>query len=128
MSFIGKVGITFLYDEYTILKTWWQTALLFFILQMILFTVMYYFHYKEASIYKRKILPIVLIVIGGIGLYFTYIDFTETSHRLMKTSFHIGFYLFWITWFVNCIYFLGLTKKEKMDLEFHEIYKQESQE
>ena len=128
MSFIGKIGITFLYDEYTILKSWWQTALMFFTLQMMLFGIMYYFHYKQTSIIMRKLLPFILFFVGVIGFYLTYIDFTETSHRLMSTSFHMGFYLFWVTWFVNCIYFLILTKKQNKLEEFHDIYQHESQE
>ncbi|HEY4539932.1 MAG TPA: hypothetical protein VIG94_07990 [Faecalibacter sp.] len=128
MSFIGKVGITFLYDEYTILKSWWQTALMLFVVQMGIFGLMYYFHFKQTAVLMRKILPLILIVVGIIGLYLTFIDFTETSHRLMSTSFHMGFYLFWITWFINCIYFLVLQKKERKLEAFHEIYQHESQE
>ena len=126
MSFIGKVGITFFYNEYSIFKSWWKSALLLFILQFLLFLT--YFHFKQVSVYKRKILPLVVFVLGIVGFYFTYVDFTETSRRLMKTSFHLGFYLFWIGWMMTSLYYLFLTKKEKEILEFEEIYKHESQE
>ncbi|MBF0596990.1 hypothetical protein [Faecalibacter rhinopitheci] len=128
MSFIGKVGITFFYDEYTIFKSWWKTGLLFFVIQMIIFGLLSFFHFENNSVFKQKIVPIIFIIIGVIGVYYTYYDFTETSHRLMKTSFHMGFYLFWIGWFISCIYYLILTKKEIEMHDFDTLYKHESQE
>lgn len=115
MSFIGKVGITIIYNEYTILKSWWQTALLMFVIQLIVFGILSFSQHKKQSKVKRSILPIVFILIGVAGFYYTYYDFTETSHRLMKKSFHFGFYLFWITWFINCFFFFS-TKPKQVEL------------
>lgn len=106
MSFIGRVGITIIYNEYAILKSWWKTALLFFIIQAVLFAVFSIWQNKNSSKLKQFILPVIFLIIGFVGLYYTYHDFTQTSHRLLKASFHFGFYLFWMTWFANCIYFL----------------------
>ena len=51
------------------------------------------------------------LISGIIGLIYCYYDFTETSHRLLKKTFHFGFYIFWFTWFGNCIFFM--TKKSQ---------------
>ncbi len=104
MSFIGKVGITIIYNDYTILKSWWKTALLMFVIQVVLFLVLNSWNNKTEGTVKKYLLPIIFLLIGMIGWGYSYYDFTETSHRMMKTSFHIGFYLFWITWLGNCIY------------------------
>ncbi|WP_333660411.1 hypothetical protein [Chishuiella changwenlii] len=106
MSFIGRVGITIIYNEYAILKSWWKTALLFFVIQVVLFIIFSIWQKKNVSKLKQFILPMVFLIMGFGGLYYTYHDFTETSHRLLKASFHFGFYLFWMTWFANCMYFL----------------------
>ena len=105
MSFIGKIGISTMYREYTIFKTWWKTALLLLVIQLILITVLQLFKAKVSVSFSR-LLAFLLIVLGGIGAYFTYIDFTTTSHKMMRLSFHLGFYLFWVGWFITCFYFL----------------------
>lgn len=117
MSFIGRVGITIIYNEYAILKSWWKTALLFFAIQAILFVVFSIWQKQNTSKLKQFILPIIFLFIGFGGLYYSYNDFTQTSHRLLKASFHFGFYLFWMTWFANCIYFLIKRPKEENVLE-----------
>lgn len=109
MSLIGKIGITIIYNEYTILKLWWQTAILMFVIQLVIFIVLSFWTSKATKKVKQLLLPILFFVIGILGLMYTYYDFTETSHRMMKTSFHSGFYLFWATWFANCLFFM--TKK-----------------
>ena len=121
MSFIGKIGITFIYSEYTILKSWWQTALLMFIIQFLIFIVLNFWNAKSIQLFKRVMLPIIFFVVGILGLMYTYYDFTETSHRLMKASFHSGFYLFWVTWFANCIFFM-VKKSKKIESVKEEVY------
>lgn len=112
MSFIGKIGITFLYDEYTILKSWWKTSLLMFIVQVVLFAVQTIFQHRSVSRFNYFILSFFLLIIGFVGLYLSYIDFTKSSHRLMSTSFHVGVYLFWVTWILNCGSFLIRKKRD----------------
>ncbi len=121
MSFIGKVGITLIYNEYTIFKSWWQTALVMFIIQLIIFGILSFSQHKKQSKFKRSILPILFILIGVAGFYYTYYDFTETSHRLMKKSFHFGFYLFWMTWFINCFFFFSTKPKQITPIGSNEI-------
>ncbi|MFV0139095.1 hypothetical protein OBK16_04930 [Empedobacter falsenii] len=112
MSFIGKVGITIIYNEYTILKSWWKTALLLFAIQAIIFVVLSVWKMKTTKLLKQLLLPFIFLSIGIIGLIYTYYDFTETSHRLLKKTFHFGFYIFWLTWFGNCIFFMSKQKKK----------------
>lgn len=112
MSFIGKVGITIIYNEYTILKSWWKTALLLFAIQAIIFVVLSAWKMKTTKRLKQLLLPLIFLSIGIIGLIYTYYDFTETSHRLLKKTFHFGFYIFWLTWFGNCIFFMSKQKKK----------------
>ncbi|MFV0154975.1 hypothetical protein OBK20_02925 [Empedobacter falsenii] len=112
MSYIGKVGITIIYNEYTILKSWWKTALLLFAIQAIIFVVLSVWKMKTTKRLKQLLLPLIFLSIGIIGLIYTYYDFTETSHRLLKKTFHFGFYIFWLTWFGNCIFFMSKQKKK----------------
>ena len=104
MSFIGKIGISTMYREYTIFKTWWKTALLLLVIQLVLIVVLQLFKAKVSVSFSR-LLAFLLIVLGGIGAYFTYIDFTTT----------LGFYLFWVGWFITCFYYLLFKKKKKED-------------
>ena len=94
MSFIGKIGISTMYREYTIFKTWWKTALLLLVIQLVLIAVLQLFRTKVSVSFS---------------------DFTTTSHKMMKLSFHLGFYLFWVGWFITCFYYLLFKNKKKED-------------
>jgi cytochrome d ubiquinol oxidase, subunit II len=118
MSFIGKIGVSTFYSQYAVFKTWWKTALILFIVQFVLLLFLQTFRAK-VSVGFARLLALLLVVIGTIGTYLTYIDFTTTSHKMMKFSFHIGFYLFWITWFITCFYFL-LSKGAKQTTDLPE--------
>jgi len=116
MSFIGKVGISVLYREYGIFKIWWKTAILLFVLQLVLVFVLW----LVKRLLGRKLAPVVILLFllfGLTGAYFTYLDFTTTSHRLMKMNFHAGGYLFWGAWVLACIYFLVVPIKKRQPLE-----------
>ena len=69
MSFIGKIGISTMYREYTIFKTWWKTALLLLVIQLVLIAVLQLFRTKVSVSFSR-LLAFLLIVLGGIGAYF----------------------------------------------------------
>lgn len=112
MSLVGKIGISVVYTEYSILKTWWKSALLVFVIQLILIALLYVS--KRFMIYKTfVIINLVLVIIGILGLFFTYIDFTTTSHKYMNSKFHTGGYLVWAGWFINCFYFFIFSVKPK---------------
>lgn len=112
MSLVGKIGISVVYTEYTILKSWWKAALVVFSIQLIIMAILYVS--KRFMLYKTfVIINLVLIIIGLLGVFFTYIDFTTTSHKYMNSKFHTGGYLVWLGWFINCIYFFIFSVKPK---------------
>lgn len=112
MSTLGRIGISLMKREYLIFKTPWKTALLIFAVQMIVILVLALFK-KFASSKASHIVSFVFLIIGLIGAYYTYIDFTTTSHKYMKFYFHLGFYLFWFNWIFSCIYFFCLKGRKK---------------
>ncbi|MBW3518355.1 hypothetical protein [Flavobacterium sp. NKUCC04_CG] len=115
MSFVGRMGIQFLHRDYLIFKTWWKTALLILCIQLILIAIMMLVRYFS-PVKTTKMVSVLFLVLGVIGAYATYIDFTTTSHKMMKGSFHSGGYLFWVGWIISCIYFLFWNKKPKLVL------------
>jgi hydrogenase-4 membrane subunit HyfE len=99
-SFIGRVGMTYVYKEYRFLKTWWQGALAVFVVWVILLIIQTIIE-KKLSKATATIIHAIFILLALIGLYFTYSDFQHTtSHRWLKEKFHIGAYLFWLGWII----------------------------
>lgn len=116
MSFIGKVGITVMYSEYGVFKIWWKTAILLFVIQLALVFVLW----LVRKLLGRRLSLVVLLLFllfGLTGAYFTYLDFTTTSHRMLKMNFHAGGYLFWGTWALACIYFMVVPIRKKQVYE-----------
>lgn len=94
MSFIGRLSIRLVHTEYAVLKVWWQTALLCFIIQLVLI-LLFESLKKVTSIRVIRILSSFILLLALMGLYYTYHDFTTTLHRYMRMKFHIAGYLFW---------------------------------
>lgn len=111
MSFIGKIGIQVMHRDYLIFKSWWKTALVCFIIQFSLILILSALK-AYAGLRTVRVIAFSLLIAGMIGAYFTYIDFTTTSHKMMRAKFHIAGYLFWLAWFINCIYFITSSKKQ----------------
>ncbi|WP_353197660.1 hypothetical protein, partial [Parapedobacter defluvii] len=116
MSFIGKVGITVMYSEYGLFKIWWKTAILLFVVQLALLFVLWLIR-KLLSRRLSFAVLLLFLLFGLIGAYFTYLDFTTTSHRVLKMNFHAGGYLFWGSWVLACVYFMLVPIRKK---QFHE--------
>ena len=112
MSFIGRIGVSTMYRQYLIFKTWWKTALLLFVIQLILIVILY--AVRKLNFKLGRMLAFLFLFVGIVGTFFTYIDFTTTNHKMMKISFHSGFYLFWISWFITCFYFLFMRTLRQM--------------
>lgn len=111
-SFIGRLGMTFVYKEYHFLKTWWEGALAVFAVWIILVIIHYFI---ERKLFKQKaiIVNIIFIFLALVGLYFTYSDFQDTTtHRWLKERFHLGAYLFWLGWIIISVYFMVQKRKE----------------
>jgi len=110
-SWIGRVGITFFYKEYNLLKIWWQGATAVFIILMLLFLLHNVMQQKLSTIAAR-FFHILALIIAAIGFYYTMNDFTRNlSHRLLGRRFHFGFYLFWIGWILICLFFIFKKRK-----------------
>ena len=111
-SFIGRLGMTFVYKEYRFLKTWWKGALFVFIVWMVILIIQAILE-RKLSKQKATIAYIIFILFALIGLYFTYSDFQHTtSHRWLKEKFHIGAYLFWTGWIIISVFFMVQKRKE----------------
>src|SRR5690554_1253263 len=92
MSLMGRIGV--------------------FIIQLLLIAVLWIV--KRITSYKNfSIVNLAFIILGLLGLFYTYYDFTSTSHKYMNSQFHTGGYLFWAGWFVTCIYFFFARVKLK---------------
>ncbi|PZP46484.1 MAG: hypothetical protein DI598_12055 [Pseudopedobacter saltans] len=114
MSFLGRLGINIVYKEYTLFKTWWKTAIVMAIIQVLLTLIQQYMGQKQPA-NKAKMFSAILLVVAIAGLYGTYNDFTTTfSHKILKEKFHLGFYLFWLTWIIGNLYFLFYRPKDEL--------------
>jgi hypothetical protein len=106
ISLIGKVGIATVHHEYALLRSFWKTYALLSILQVALIITLYVLG-KRSSKKITNLVSTVLLVAGLLGLVFTFLDFLHTySHRLLKERFHLGFYIFWLSWMCTCLFFL----------------------
>lgn len=105
-SWVGRVGISLFYNQYNFLKTWWKGGLVIFGVLMILLTVQTIIQ-KKLSSRAASIVQVFMLIAAIAGLYFTYQDFRHhLSHRFLGERFHIGFYLFWISWMIISIFYI----------------------
>ena len=113
MSFLGRLGISIAYRQYSLFKSWWETAIVFAVIQILLTLLQRYIAMKR-PVNKARMFSALLMVVAIAGLYGTYHDFTTTfSHKLLKEKFHLGFYLFWLTWILGNVYFLFTSAEKK---------------
>lgn len=111
-SFIGRLGMTFVYKEYGFLKTWWKGALAVFVVWMILLIIQAIVE-RKLSKQAAAIIHIIFILLALAGLYFTYSDFQHTTtHRWLKEKFHIGAYLFWLGWIIISVFCMVQQRKK----------------
>ena len=124
MSFVGRLGINLFHKEYKILKSPVETFFLVFaieILAIIILQTVYTLFNKKIT----NLTAVLMLLIGIAGLGFTVYDFTyEFSHKLLKTKFHIGFYLIWIGIIITSIYYLILPKRNSIKIIQDEIIEQ----
>ena len=111
-SWIGRVGMTFFYKEYNLLKIWWQGAIAVYIVLLLLFAL-HAFIQRTLQPTAARVMHIAGLLIAGMCLYLTYDDFTNNlSHRLLGWRFHYGFYLGWVGWILICLFY-AVKKRSK---------------
>lgn len=83
------------------------------VIQILITLIQRYINQKQPA-NKAKMFSAILLVVAIAGLYGTYNDFTTTfSHKILKEKFHLGFYLFWLTWILGNVYFLFAYEEKK---------------
>ncbi len=111
-SWIGRIGLSLFYKEYTFLKTWWKGALVVFIVLMVLFALQYLAQTKM-GIRKARTIHIAAFLLALFGLLYTYNDFrSDITHRWMGERFHLGAYCFWAGWASISLLFLSRKRSE----------------
>lgn len=121
MSFIGKISIHLFYKEYIIFRTIWQTSLLLFAVQ---FAYILFLLLCKVTLPRKVGTTVYLLFILALlaGCYTSYSDFTQTSHKHMKGSFHLGIYLFWISGLISTFVFMFLRTNAQKKLD--QVHKQ----
>ena len=111
MSLLGRIGIHPMYRQFMIFRSWWKTALLLFAVQCLVIGLLWSIR-KMVHLSAAKKVAWLLLIVGIVGFAATYWDFSTTMHKVMKAKFHFGFYLFWIGWWVSCLYFITIKNEE----------------
>ncbi len=112
MSFAGKLGISFLYKEYSILKDPVKTGLAIFGMQLLILLILALFR-QFTSTKVTNLFAFLFFVAAILGILYSYHDFTENfSHRILKQNFHFGVYLVWIGIILTCLFFWMNPKKK----------------
>lgn len=112
MSLIGRIGVSTVYSEYGFMKQWYKGFAAVLVIQLLLMAILWMV--KRTASYKNfSIVNLVFIIIGLVGLLYTFYDFTSTSHKYMNNQFHWGGYLVWIGWFITCFFFFFARVKPK---------------
>lgn len=113
MSLVGRIGVSTVYTEYGFMKDWYKGFAAVFIVQLLLIAILW--AVKRTTTYKNfSLVNLIFVIIGLIGLLYTFYDFTSTSHKYMNGQFHSGGYLFWAGWFITCIFFFFARVKPKL--------------
>ena len=106
ISLIGKIGIATVHHEYALLRSFWKTYGLLSLLQVALIITLYMLG-KRSSKKITNLVSTILLVVGLLGFLVTFQDFLHTyTHRLLKERFHLGLYIFWLSWMSSCLFFL----------------------
>lgn len=111
MSFVGHLGISFFYKQFSFFKTWWQSAIVFLGVMLIVFLLFGLIN-KSFKGFLKKVLYFILIGLFIAGFYFTYKDFnTDITYQWMGKRFHTGIYLYWLAACFIGLYFLFAKNK-----------------
>lgn len=113
VSWVGKIGISFFYRQFSFFQSWWQSSLVCLALMLIIGGLLYFLDRSLAG-FKRKVALIVSFLVFLAGLYFTFRNFrTDLSHRWLGERFHVGIYLYWMGFSIISLFFALTEKKTK---------------
>ncbi len=114
MSWMGKLGISVFYKEYSILKNPLQSGIMIFGLEILVILILGIIH-KFSSKKVVVSVAIILFLLALVGLLYSYSDFSENfSHKILKQKFHLGVYLIWIGIMVSCAFFILKPKRKQI--------------
>ncbi len=109
-SWLGRMGISLFYKQYSFLKHWWKGAILVFGVLMLLY-LLHSVVQKKLSKGSAAAVHIFALAAALTGLYLSYDDFRNTlAHRWMGERFHLGVYLLWIGWMIISVYMLTMKR------------------
>ncbi|MEO6833216.1 MAG: hypothetical protein ABI378_11860 [Chitinophagaceae bacterium] len=112
MSWIGRVGVNLIHQEYKFLKVWYEAGAVVFIALLFLFFLQYFFRRRSLPIVGFSI-QVIALLLAGLGFWLSMVDFkSDISHRLLKQNFHVGVYLFWFGWACISVYIMAKVKRK----------------
>ncbi len=119
-SWIGKIGVSLFYKDYTFLKIWYKSAALYYACWLLLYTIQYFIQ-KYGRRTTSILTHVSAIALAIAGLFFSYSSFRQNlSHSMMGERFQFGVYLFWVGWMLISVFFL-FQKKNKKTPSHHSI-------
>lgn len=117
MSLVGQLGVATLYTEYAFLRDWYLGSIVIF-LSLIFLSFILWLCKRWMGSKNFVILNLIFVVLGLIGFFYTYIDFTSTAHKYLDSKFHTGAYLFWAGWlFINLFFFFVSVKPQPIPVD-----------
>ena len=114
MSWIGHLGVNLMHREYRFLRAWYKGGGLMLAILLLLFGIQYIVQRRLPRASSRGV-QIVLLLFALTGLWLTYSDFhSDLTHGtfILKESFHLGAYLFWIGWISISVYMLAAVRRK----------------
>lgn len=112
-SWIGKIGVSLFYKEYSFLKVWYKSAALYYGGWLLLYAIQYFIQ-KNSRQTTAILTQVFAIALAIAGLFFSYSSFRQNlSHSIMGERFQLGVYLFWVGWILISLFFLFQKKSKK---------------
>ncbi len=110
MNFIGRIGVSWVHKEYHFLKIWWQGALAVFGALLVLFAIQGIIKMRLSKGVNAAVQIVAFLLALG-ALYLAYDDFRHNfSHKIIGERFHLGIYLFFISWMIVSLFHLFSNK------------------
>lgn len=105
-SWVGRMGMSIFYKEYTFLKVWWKGAGVVLGILLLLYGIQSIVQ-RQARRHVAMATHATCLLLALAGMFFTYQDFrNDISHRWMGERFHLGAYCFWVGWMAISLYLL----------------------